>query len=219
MAEQALPGGQARHRHRGRDVMVQLLGLVCEVARLHGHVLGQRPVAVPIRQPEHLVTHGEPGRAPTEVDDHSGHLVTWHRRSAVVASTIDPGRRPVDLSRRVARAVHPYEDVAGAGAGDGHSGKGQARGAPAGMETQRSHGGRHFHGLLRARVHGGSLRHPPPQPMPSDFAFMRNQRHPERHGSPGRLSHAYPVSSQRSESHTGIQAQPAASAPSRPQRG
>ena len=98
--EQSLPRGQARDRqaraHREVDVARQRR----EVARLDGHVLRQRAVAMPVGEAEHPLSHRQPRRAVAQRGDHAGQLVPGDRRRPVAAEAIGPGRRPLQLGRR-----------------------------------------------------------------------------------------------------------------------
>jgi transposase len=110
--EQSLPRGQARDRqaraHREVDVARQRR----EIARLHGHMLRQGAVAMPVREAEHPLSHRQPRRAIAEGGDHSGQLVPRDRRRSVTADAIGPSRRPRQLSRDESRRMNLNDDVA-----------------------------------------------------------------------------------------------------------
>ena len=82
-----------------------------EVAGLHGGVLGQRPVAGPVGQPEHPLAHGQAGGAVAQLADHTRQLVSGHARGPVAAGAIGPRARPVQLSRGEPGRVDPYDHV------------------------------------------------------------------------------------------------------------
>ena len=83
-----------------------------EVARLHGDELRGRAVAVPVGQSVDLVTDADAGGAKAQAGDDPGQLVAGDHRRSIVATAIDPRRRPLQLSGRVARTVHLDERVA-----------------------------------------------------------------------------------------------------------
>src|SRR6185369_9313977 len=61
--DQPLPRGQARH-HEGRAHReVNVARQRCEVARLDGHILRQRAVAIPVSEAEHPLSNRQPRRA------------------------------------------------------------------------------------------------------------------------------------------------------------
>src|SRR5436190_5182354 len=70
--EQPLPRGQARH-HEGRAHReVNVPRQRREVACLDGYILRQRPVASPVREAEHPLSHRQPCCSIAEGGDHSG---------------------------------------------------------------------------------------------------------------------------------------------------
>jgi WS/DGAT/MGAT family acyltransferase len=109
--EQPLPRGQARDGQARAHGEVDVPRERREVARLHGHVLGQGPVAMPVREPEDALADGQPGRAVSERADHAGHLVARDRRRPVAAGAIGPGRRPRGLGRDESRRVDLHDHV------------------------------------------------------------------------------------------------------------
>jgi patatin-related protein len=109
--EQSLPRGQARDRqaraHREVDVARQRR----EVACLDRHILGQRAVAMPVREAEHPLSHRQPPRAIAKGGDHSSQLVPGDRRCSVTVEAIGPGRGPRQLSRDESRRINLNDDV------------------------------------------------------------------------------------------------------------
>src|SRR5258705_7444293 len=97
--EQSLPRGEARdwqaRAHREVDVARQWR----EVACLHGYILRQGAVAIPVREAEHPLSHRQTRRAIAEGPDHSRQLVPRDRRCSVTVAAIRPGRGPRQLSR------------------------------------------------------------------------------------------------------------------------
>ena len=58
--EQSLPRGEARDRQTGTYREVDVAGKRREVACLDRHILGQRAVAIPVREAEHPLSHDRP---------------------------------------------------------------------------------------------------------------------------------------------------------------
>src|SRR5262249_55056029 len=88
--EQPLPRGQARH-HEGRAHReVNVPRKRREVAGLDGYILRQRPVASPVREAEHPLSHRQPRRAIAEGGDHSCQLMAGDGRRPVTPEAIDP---------------------------------------------------------------------------------------------------------------------------------
>ncbi len=111
MLEQPLPCGQARDRqaraHREVDVARQRR----EVACLHGYILRQGAVAIPVGKAEHSLSHRQPRRAVAESGDHSGQLVPEDRRCSITVEAVGPGRGPLQLSRDESRRMNLNDDV------------------------------------------------------------------------------------------------------------
>lgn len=109
--EQTLPRGQAGDRqartHREVDVPRQRRQVAC----LHGRVLGQGSIAVPVRDPEHPLSQREPRRAVAEGGDHSGELMADDRLGSIATGAIDPRRGPLPLRGDEARRMDFNDDV------------------------------------------------------------------------------------------------------------
>src|SRR5262249_5100034 len=97
--EQSLPRSEARdwqtRAHREVDVARERR----EVACLHGDILRQGAVAIPVGEPEHSLSHRQPRRAVAQSGDYSGQLVPGDRRCSVTVAAIGPGRGPFQLGR------------------------------------------------------------------------------------------------------------------------
>ena len=98
--EQSLPRGEARDRQTRAHREVDVARERREVACLHGHILRQGAVAIPVGEAEHSLSDRQPRRAVAESGDHSGQLVAGDRRGSVTAEAIGPGRGPRQLSPR-----------------------------------------------------------------------------------------------------------------------
>src|SRR5215831_1081216 len=86
--KQPLPRGQARHHESRAHREVNVPRQRREVACLDGYILRQRPVASPVREAEHPLSHRQPRRSIAEGGDHSGQLVAGDRRCPVTAEAI-----------------------------------------------------------------------------------------------------------------------------------
>src|SRR6516225_6428222 len=110
--EQPLPRGQARH-HEGRALReVNVPWQRREVACLDGYILRQRPVASPVREAEHPLSHRKPCRSVAEGGDHSRQLVAGDRRRPVTAEAIDPSRGPRQFIPGESRRMNLDNDIA-----------------------------------------------------------------------------------------------------------
>src|SRR5262252_155838 len=109
--EQPLPRGQARYHEGGAHREVDVPRQRREVACLDGYILRQRPVASPVREAEHPLSHRQPRRSIAEGGDHSGQLVAGDRRCPVTAEAIDPGRRPRQLIPSESRRMNLDNDI------------------------------------------------------------------------------------------------------------
>jgi hypothetical protein len=109
--EQSLPRGEARdwqtRAHREVDVARERR----EVACLHGYILRQGAVAIPVGEAEYSLSHRQPRRAVAESGDHSGQLVAGDRRCSITVEAIGPGRGPLQLSRDESRRMNLNDDV------------------------------------------------------------------------------------------------------------
>jgi hypothetical protein len=72
VVEEALPGGQPGDGHGGGHGVVNVRRKLGEVAGLHRRVLGQRPVAGPVGQPEHPLAHGQAGGTVAQLAELAG---------------------------------------------------------------------------------------------------------------------------------------------------
>src|SRR5437773_11599899 len=95
--EQSLPRGQARHRKGRARRKVNVARQRREITCLDGYILGQRAVAIPVREAEHPLSHRQPRRSIAESGDHSGQLVSGVRRRPVPPEATDPSRGPRQL--------------------------------------------------------------------------------------------------------------------------
>src|SRR5215831_9062757 len=110
--EQPLPRGQARH-HEGRALReVNVPWQRREVACLDGYILRQRPVASPVREAEHPLSHRKPRRSVAEGGDHSGQFVAGDRRRPVTTEAIDPSRGPRQFIPGESRRMNLDNDIA-----------------------------------------------------------------------------------------------------------
>src|SRR5215813_2457382 len=110
--KQPLPRGQARHHESRAHREVNVPRQRREVACLDGYILRQRPVASPVREAEHPLSHRQPRRSIAEGGDYSGQLVAGDRRRPVTAEAIDPGRRPRQLIPSESRRMNLDNDIA-----------------------------------------------------------------------------------------------------------
>ncbi len=115
MVEQPLPCRETRDRQARADGEVDIAREGSEVARLDGHVLGQRAVTMPVRDAKDSLSERQPRRAVPEGGDHSGHFVARDRRCSVTVGAISPSRGPRQLGRDVSRCMNLNNDVVDGG--------------------------------------------------------------------------------------------------------
>ena len=110
-----------------------------EIARFYGDQLRGSAVAIPIGEAVDLVADADAGGSEAQAGDDAGQFVTGNDRRSIVAAAIDPCRRPLQLSRRIARGVYLDERVAGAGLGRRSGLADELVGASAGVDAECSH--------------------------------------------------------------------------------
>src|SRR6516162_8149483 len=78
---------------------------------LHGYILRQGAVAIPVREAEHPLSHRQTRRTIAEGGDYSGQLVPRDRRCSVTVAASGPGRGPRQFSRDESRRMNLNDDV------------------------------------------------------------------------------------------------------------